>query len=247
MRESRPCIVGQVGYRQVEGIMGRAGGLFLGALIFALLAAGVLVWTGVLNLSPKPPYEPGSPTAPSPTVSASVSPEAELVKVMNDAAAGGGIAVSFREKDAGKWKIADGHRLERFSLDPTGPVFARLSSSMPLEWQSNQWPNQGLSALLPRQFASAANGRRIEVGFVARTAPVNGSRHFAAIYATQQAGNSQWKSFVLKPQFGTYSFTYDVPALEGGYAAEPIIVFHSDPAGKGRSVELIGLYVKLLP
>jgi hypothetical protein len=225
----------------------RTSTLVIGALIFALAAAGVLVWTNQLNLPGQPEAPPSTPSAPSPTAPAPLSREAQLVTAMNEAAAAGGFAVSFKEGDVGKWKLADGHRLERFSLDAAGPVLARLSSSTPLEWTSNQWPTQGLSVLIPRQFAEMSNGRTVEIGFVARTAPVNGSPRITALYATQQAGNSQWKSIVLKPQFEMYKFTYAVPALDGGYTAEPIVVFHSDPAGAGHAVELIGAYVKLVP
>jgi hypothetical protein len=225
----------------------RTGTLIIGALIFALAAAGVLVWTNVLKLPGQPEAPATVPSAPSPVASAPLPREAQLVTAMNEAAAGGGIAISFKGEDVGKWKLANGHRLERFSLDAAGPVFARLSSSMPLEWTSNQWPTQGLSVLLPRQFAEASNGRTVEIGVIARTAPVNGSPRITALYATQQAGNSQWQSIVLKPQFEMYKFTYTVPSLEGGYAAEPILVFHSDPSGAGHAVEMIGAYVKLLP
>jgi hypothetical protein len=228
------------------GLMGRGGTFIIGALVLALAAAGVLVWTGSLDPSlfaggsnvPSVPPMPSVPSTPA-------SREAQLVNAMNEAAAGGGFAASFLHTDAGKWKLADGHRLERFSLDPTGPTIARLTSSVALEWRSNQWPNQGLSVLLPKEFGQLANGRTIEIGVVARMAASNGSPHFTAVYATQQAGNSQWKSIVVKPQFEIHKFTYDVPAVETGYSSEPIVVITSDSAGQGRAVELIGIYVKL--
>ncbi len=222
--------------------MTRSGYLVAGALVFALAAAGVLVWTNFLDLSGENGFFPraAAPSAPP-------SREAQLVKRMTEAVAEGGIAVSFVESDVRKWKVADGDRLEKFTLDSSGPVFARLTSSAALDKASIQWPSLGLSVGLPLEFTKLSNGRKIEVGFVARSAATNGSPAVSVVYATQQAGNSGWKSVNLQPQFEAYKFEYAVPSVPGGYTNPPVIVFHSDPSGSGRAVELIGLYVRPVP
>lgn len=225
--------------------MSRTGFLVVGALIFALAAAGVLVWTNAVDFSDKPPATTPSATT-SPTASAThTSREAQLMTAMNEAAAGGGFVASFMEPDIGKWQIAPGHQLERFSLDPSGPVFSRVTSSAALDKASVEWPSLGLSMTLPLEFANVANGRKVEIGFVARSAQSNGSPELSVIYATRQAGNSLWRAVELKPTFEVYKFTYDVPQIEAGYVNGPIVVFHSDASGSGRAVEMIGAYVKL--
>lgn len=226
--------------------MSRTGYLVVGALIFALAAAGVLVWTNNIDLSGEPHTVPGNNLPTTPTT-APPSREAQLVTAMNEAAAGGGFAASFLEEDVRKWQIGPGHRLERFSLDPSGPVFARLTSSGTLDKASVEWASLGLSMALPVEFANLANGRTVEVGFIARSAQSNGSPDLSVIYATQQAGNSLWRTIELKPNFEAFKFTFDVPKVESGYVNGPIVVFHSDAAGSGRAVEMIGSYVKLVP
>lgn len=219
--------------------------LIIGALIFALAAAGVLVWTGVIDPSKTTSTTSAPPADTAATVPpATLSREAQLVNEMSAAAAGGGFAVSFVEADVRKWQLAEGQKLERFSLDAAGPVFARLTSPSALDKASVEWATLGLSLPLPVEFANMANGRKIEVGFVARAAQSNGSSEISAIYATQQAGNSGWQAITLKPSFEAYKFVYDVPRVDGGYTNGPIVVFHSDAAGSGRSIELIGAYVK---
>jgi len=222
--------------------MGRTGGLLLGALIFALAAAGVLVWTGQVKL----PSQGGSPTATIPATPAPPSPEAQLVKMMNDVAAGGGFAATFQEKDLRKWQISEGHKLERFSLPSSDAAFARLTSSVVLDKASVNWPSQGLSTKLPVQFAQAANGKRIQVGVVARAAQTNGSPEVSILFATQQAGNTGWRTFQLDQQFKLYKFVYDILPVEAGYTATPIVVISSDTAGGGKAVELLGTYVKVV-
>jgi len=222
--------------------MSRTGLLVVVALIFALAAAGVLVWTNALNISGQPSV---AQNATAPATTAPPSRESQLVTLMNQSAAGGGFAASFLEADVRKWQIAPGHRLERFSLDPSGPVFSRLTSSVALDKESVQWSSLGLSMALPVEFANAANGQKVEIGFIARSAQSNGSPELSVIYATQQAGNSLWRAIQLKPTFEAFKFTFDVPKVETGYVNGPIVVFHSDAAGSGRAVEMIGAYVKL--
>ena len=137
--------------------MTRTGNLIAGALAFALAAAGVLVWTDFLQL-PKQ----GSAPLPSATTIPSNSNELRLVTAMTEAVAGGGFAASFLESDVRKWQIAEGHRIERFSLDAAGPAFARLTSSTPLDKASVLWSSLGLSLPMPLELANAANGSQID-------------------------------------------------------------------------------------
>lgn len=232
--------------------MQRSGSFVFGALIFLGIAVAVLLWSGMLDLSKlrgggtSAEQTPIVPIGPQPEAAAPPSHEAQLVTAMRQAAAGGGVTVSFMEKDAKMWTVAEGHQLERLSLDPAGPSFARLTSSTPLEWKSSEWLKQGLSVMLPIDFAKRANGKKIEIGLVARSSAAKGSDRITAVYATGQAGNSHWQGMALKPQFEVLKFTYDVPAIEGGYSSAPIVTLTSDPTGKGRAVELIGLYVRVL-
>ena len=224
----------------------RAGYLIVGALIFALAAAAVLIWTNQINLPGQPAAPPSATSVPSTTV-APPSHEAQLVTAMNEAAAGGGYVATFMEGDVGKWQIADGHKLERFSLGSNGPVFARFTSSTTLDKTSVQWPALGLSMTLPPEFANAVAGKKVEVGIIARAAQSNGSNELSVVYATRQSGNSGWQSIALQPNFEAYKITYDVPNREGGYTNGPMIVFHSDASGGGRAVEMIGAYLKVIP
>lgn len=212
--------------------MSRAGFLIL-AVVLALAAAGVLYWTK----SQQP-----SVSTPLPTQSI----ESKLVAQMSDNAAGNGFAATFTDADAKKWQVGSGHQLERFTSDDGKNVVARLTSSTPIDFASFDWPTQGLSIVLPVEFAALANGKRIEVGFAARMPGANASEAISVIYATQQAGNSTWQQVQLGPTFALGRFTFDVPAVAEGYTKNPIIVFHSDGAGGGKSVELLGLYVKVV-
>jgi hypothetical protein len=203
---------------------------------------GVIFFTDVFKTG-----MPGSPqtTTRTPTTP-TVSREAQLVKEMNDAAGSNGFAASFMENDLRKWQIADGYRLERFTLESSGPAFARLSSSVPLDKSSVTWPALGLSAGLPSTFIAAANGKRIQIGVVARASRANASGEVSVLFATQQAGNSGWRSFPLDGNFQLFKFVYDIPPVDGGYTANPIIVVNSDANGSGKSVELLGIYAKIV-
>jgi hypothetical protein len=65
-----------------------------------------------------------------------------------------------------------------------------------------------------------------------------------AVFATRQAGNSGWQSIPLGPKFELHTFQYDVPAVDGGYNQEPILVLHADAAGQGRALELLGIVLR---
>jgi hypothetical protein len=169
--------------------------------------------------------------------------EQQLVDQMFENAKSGGSLATFTDSEVRRWQLADGHRLERLSLDVPDAVVARLTSQVPLDMSPARWETQGLSMVFPLDIATRFNGRRIEIGIVARTAQANGSPELKAVYATQQAGNSGWKSIRVGPKFELHKFTFDIPAVNEGYRSMPILVIHSDAEGKGRAVELLGVYI----
>lgn len=215
--------------------MSRTGSLIVGAFLFAAAAAGVLVWTNFLDLSGAKPRSSASQSDPLQTDSG----EAEFMALINDAAARGGFAATFA--DSANWQVTEGHRLERFSLTKPNIVMARLSSAVP---RRDDMLLQGLSIELPIDFAQRVNGKQIEIGVVARVPQSNGATEISLVYATRQAGNSGWRPLSLGPQFALHSFKFDVPKVDLGYTAQPIVVMHADSAGQGRAVEMLGIYVK---
>ena len=214
--------------------MNRSGVLVVGAIAFALAAAGILMQTNFLDL--RESFFP----------SRLPSPEANLVVRMNDVASAGGYAITFANRDAEQWQVAAGHRLEKFSIDGGAIVFARLTSMTPLVADSFEWPTQGLSVSLPPDFGNRSNGRSIEIGVVARAASGHPNATLSAVYATRQAGNSGWKKVPVGSQFELKTIKYDVPKLEGGYTNPPVFVLNADASGSGGSIELIGIYFKIL-
>jgi hypothetical protein len=223
--------------------MGRTGGLLLGALFLVLVAAGALVWTGALDMKRQSAEPTGAGPALGPP-SAPVSPESELVRMMNEAAAGGGFTATFSEQDAHLWKIAAGHQLERFSLDSPNSAVARLSSSTPISTPTVRWEDLGLSVALPLEFSNQHQGSQVEIGIVARSPAQNGSDALNIVFATQQTGNTGWNAIPLTAQFQLHTVRWRVPPAEGGYHARPIVVVHADASGSGRAIELLGVYVK---
>jgi hypothetical protein len=229
----------------------KAGYLIVGALIFALAAAAVLIWTNQISLpgqpvAPPSASPPASTAAPPSAPAASELSDAKWMKQMSDIAAGGGIALTFADNTVDNWRIAAGHRLERFTVSGGHAVFARLSSGVPLTNEVPTWSERGLSFSLPMGFSNRMNGAQIEVGVVARKARANSAENLHVVYATQQAGNSGWQKLALEPEFSLLSFKYDVPAVAGGYSIPAIIVLHSDASGAGRAAEVLGVYVKVL-
>lgn len=218
--------------------MSRTGALVVAALILGLVAAAVLVWSNNTNL-------PGFRSEPSTTEVAGSSPEAQLVALMTEVATAGGVAATFTDNDLPKWKLAQGHKLERYSLGGANATMARLTSAAPFDPTSVDWYSTAATFTLPLEFAQRTNGKKIEVGIVARSPSTNASPVLSAVYATQQAGNSGWKPLALSGEFKLIKFEYDVPAVEGGYQNAPILAFHSDAQGAGRSVEILGAYARL--
>jgi hypothetical protein len=210
----------------------RTSNLVIAALILALAAAGILIWTNQVDLGQ---FTQSSPPPPS------SNNNVEWTKRMAQLATPEGIAASF--DNVTSWSITDGHRLERFSYGGPNQTFARLSSGEPLD------PNNRLSGLqlkLPLAWAQKANGKKIEIGIVARQPQSNSASDVSVLYATLQAGNSGWHTFKLSPTFAVSKFEFDVPLVEGGYQSEPTVVIRSDSLGGERAVELIGIYLKPL-
>jgi len=222
----------------------RGSSYVVGALVLALVAAGILVSTDLIKLPwlDSPSSTPGD--LPSLVgVPTSSSPESRLVAPMNEAAAAGGFAASFSEREGRTWELTRGHRLERFALNGGTTVFARLSSGAALD---KSQVIDGLFVELPLEFTRLSAGKRIEVGVVARAAQTNPSNEFSVLYATRQAGNSGWRTFQLASNFELRTFAFDVPAALDGYSAKPVIVVRGDPLGRGLGLELIGVYAKVM-
>ncbi|MDZ4866193.1 MAG: hypothetical protein SGI91_02620 [Alphaproteobacteria bacterium] len=210
--------------------MSRTGYLVVGALVFALAAAGVLLWSDIAT-------EYFGPQ----------TLESRLTKQMNDVASTGGFAASFAEQDASRWRLADGHRFERLTVASSNAVIGRLGSSVVLDVSPPSWESQGLSIELPAAFAQQSNGKRVEVGVIARAARANASGVLNAVFATRQAGNSGWRKFELGGEFQVHTIIFDMPEVPSGYTAQPIIVLQSDADGHGRSVEILGVYARRVP
>jgi hypothetical protein len=212
--------------------MSRTNTLITGAVALAIVAAILMVWTNLFGIQQLLGMRPS---------------EKELMAEMTEIAASGGQVSTFSKGLINTWKVAEGHKLERFGLNDEGAVFARLTSSVVLDGKSFDWPNLGLSWLMTQEFNNSVAGRRIEIGIVARRSQQNSSEQLFLMYATQQAGNTGWKPVPLSNQFELQKIYFDVPSPEGGFQNPPIMILHSDPDGKGRSVEMLGAYVRVAP
>lgn len=218
--------------------MSRSGYLIAAALALAISAAGVLVWTDYFGLS-------GTTKRSVQTAGSDETRTPQLVKLMTQVSDNGGVAATFSDRDMASWQTGAGHKLERYSLGGGEAIMARLTSTLPLDPSSVDWRTSATSFVLPLEFAQRSNGKRIEVGIVARAPSTNASPRLAAAYATSQAGNSGWKGLALSGEFQLIKFFFDVPGVETGYQNQPLIAFHSDPEGQGRSIELLGAYARL--
>lgn len=205
--------------------MGRFG-LLAGAAVLILAAVGAFFWKDILRLTGQ------------------VSEE-QLVTDLKIAAAGGGYAVTFSQADGSKWQVADGHQLEKFSIDNGAIAFARLTSSVPMNAETWEWSTQGLSTLFPVAFNNRTNSGKLQIGVIARSPAIKGSKAISVVYATQEAGNSGWKDIPIGPSFELTTFVFDVPKRDpGSYTKQPILVINADRSGSGASAEILGVYVK---
>ncbi len=159
----------------------------------------------------------------------------------------GRFEATFSEMDIKRWGLPPKHRLERRRLHEGEILFAHLTCIGPVNNAATSWDLRGLSLKLPVELNNFSRGKRIEVGVVARSGAECVSHAMMAVYATQEAGNSGWRSLALKPTFELLTFTYEVPATVERYTKHPILVIHSDENGASRSVEMLGAYVKVSP
>ena len=211
--------------------MSRNGLLIVAAVILALGAAAVFLGSNYLGTNLFGP----------------TSLEDRFANDMQKITSEGGFAATFTDADSRRWQLADGHKFERLALDSSNAALGRLSSSVPVDATPPSWESQGLSIELPISFAQQSNGKRIEIGIAARSARSNPSNVLTAVFATRQAGNSGWRNFKLSSELKIHTILFDMPFVESGYTSKPIVVLHSDAAGRGRAVEIVGLYVKLVP
>lgn len=174
-----------------------------------------------------------------------VTPESRLSERMEQISSEGGFAATFSDQDSRRWQIADGHRFERLAIDSSKVAVGRLTSSVPVDVTPPSWESQGLSIEIPVSLAQSANGKRLEIGIIAQSSKSNSSNVLTAVFATRQAGNSGWRNFKLTADMKVHTILFDMPFVDAGYTAKPIVVLHSDAQGKGRSVELLGVYVRL--
>lgn len=222
-------------------------GLLVGlATLLIMAAVAVLVWTNFLqNASPPviPPVQqpPSSPSQPS--MSDRVEDHENWIRKMAEMATGEGLAFSFADSDVTAWSITPGHKIERFSISGGKQALARLSSAHPLNQNDKL---SGLKLTLPVEWAQKVNGKRFEIGVVARQPQSNAATDFSFLYATLQEGNSGWRTYKLSPQFQSSKFNFDVPLLEGGYQSAPVVVIRADSTGQDKAVEIVGVYMKLV-
>jgi hypothetical protein len=229
--------------------MSRIGYLIAIAVLIAALAAGVLVWQNYFDTPPQVATTNAGSTvsdqSPKPSTKPLSDADAKWFEMMRQIPTDGGFSATFAKKDLGNWVLAAGHKLERYSLGGDEAAMGRLTSTEVLNPENTDWRASTLSFTLPMEFSRLSNGKKIEVGIVARTAMANGSPALYTVYATQEAGNSGWKAIQLTGDFQLVKFVYQVPELPAGYKNNPLIAFHSDAKGEGRSIELLGAYVRL--
>lgn len=212
----------------------RSGSFVLGAIVLGLIAVAVLVWADLIDISRF--TKPQGSAVPSSTIA-----EEDWVSRMKQEATSEGVVATFSDGDITSWTITDGHRIERFRLTGPSQAFARLASGHPLNAEDRL---SGLQLKLPAAWAAKVNGKKIEVGVVARQPQTNAASDISILYATLQTGNSGWHTFKLTPSFGVSKFVFDVPQLDGGYTAQPLVILRGDALGGDRSVELLGVYLK---
>ncbi len=207
----------------------------LAAVVVAVIA-GLLVWTSIFS-------QPNVSDAPSIATPIASPSNSLLVKPMIEAASSGGFAATFSGASAREWRLTNGHRVERLSLNGAEPVMARLTSNTPLVRKNVV---DGLYIELTPEFANAANGKPIEVGLVVKASQTNPSSSVSVVYATQQAGNSGWHTFPVSGKFEVRAFTFDVPQRGEGYSSKPLISVRADETGSGAAVEILGVYAKII-
>lgn len=226
--------------------MPKMGYFIAGAVLLAAAVAAAFFWTGLFSVpSDTAPVETSQPTPAASTAGGSL--EQKILAQMTDQAMQGGYAATFSGSSVKAWQIAEGHALERFSINDGEAVFARLTSSAPTSKEGWEWAQQGLSWLLPKQFNTRTNGQKVEVGIIARQSGSNPNDTLSVLYATGGYGNSGWKKIPLTADFELKTFVFDFKAVDATEFNHPILVITADTDGAGKAVEILGVYVKPIP
>lgn len=79
--------------------------------------------------------------------------------------------------------------------------------------------------------------KNLKVTISARSAHENGSPAMRLQFSAGSEGNSDWRSFLLTPEWETYTFYYTPPASQGDLGLDFLAVW-ADPDGLGRGVEV---------
>ena len=177
---------------------------------------------------------------------ASSAPTDLLAQALN-AAKKDGVVVTLANEHVKYWRVATGHELRRFAVAGEQTTFVTLTSRKKLNNRSAKWSERGASVELPLSFNNKTMGGRVEIGVIARRSQPSGAAFLSLVYATQQAGNSGWRKIKLTSEFALSTISYDVPRVAGRYRHPPIVVLNADPAGSGRAVDLLALYVRPQP
>lgn len=177
---------------------------------------------------------------------ASSAPGDLLAQALN-AAKKDGIVVTLANEHVRSWRAPVGHDLRRFAVAGGPTTFATLTSRKKLNNRSAKWTDRGASVELPLSFNNKTMGGRVEIGVIARRSQPSGAPFLSLVYATQQAGNSGWRKIKLTSEFALSTISYDVPRVAGRYRHPPIVILNADPAGSGRAVDLLALYVRPQP
>jgi len=79
--------------------------------------------------------------------------------------------------------------------------------------------------------------RNLKITVSARSAPSNGSPAIRMQYSAGADGNSDWRSFLLTPEWEDYTFYYTPPPSRGDLGLDFFAIW-ADPDGLGRGVEV---------
>lgn len=90
-----------------------------------------------------------------------------------------------------------------------------------------------LSTDLQEAFA----GKNLKVVIAARSAPENGAPAMRVQYSAGADGHSEWKSFLLTPEWENYTFYFTPPPSSGDLGLDFLAIW-ADPDGLGRGVEV---------
>ncbi|MEQ1755705.1 MAG: hypothetical protein ABL973_16410 [Micropepsaceae bacterium] len=222
--------------------MPKIGSIVAIAGVLLLAAVGAYLYPIVVGTTNNPVQV--SESSKLPLAAEGPSIERQLVDQMSQIAGSNGYVVTFSDADVKRWRIPEGHQVERFSINNGDAAFVRLTSRAPISKEGWKFETQGLSWLIPKDFNDRTNGGSVEIGIVARRSGTNSSGGMSLLYATRGYGNSGWKTFPLSSKFQLKKFTYDFPRVEGVNLIEPILVITADFAGTGKSIEILGVYVK---